>query len=130
MAVPLIAFVMFGGFFLVMYPRLLISDVNLEVSFFSRLGGSVTVMISGYGVFTVQSVTASLDGAPLTASNYYLRGTYVLPHELFISVGGPSSVAFGSTLTVAIDGLWEPVGPLTFPVHITAKELIQWTYAG
>ena len=135
LASVLVVLLLAGAFALASYPRLLVSDARISSSYYlfsgSTVAGYVKIQIGGSGAFELQSVTVTLDNAPLSVR--YTERAFLLPQQLSLNVAGPASSTLppvSSILVVTVDGTWGALGSTpTIPVHITAQETIEWTYS-
>lgn len=157
--VALVVIVLLGGVaygsLVPTYPRLHVGDISeLRISVpSSSVSGSITIEISGRGIFHLQLVSVTLDGKLLNflescvfildnSCVVMYSQTFPLPQRFkftdLTGTGPPGTSPPGagppppppSTLVVAVDGTWAPWNnkdiPM-IPVHVTAQETIEWT---
>lgn len=122
------------------YPRLQVDRTPDAVRLFadpSGTSGTVRVIITGAGTYTITSISVSEDYPPLEYARL-LRPVPVLiqlPAQplIYVRGNGIEPVPLGtvrppySTMTISILGIWS-YGTINMSVKLTASATVEWTY--
>jgi len=120
------------------YPAMEVTNLNFELESwelagFNSISGTITLSVSGHGVFVPQNTSISISGLDDLQISVTVTPTQgPLPLLLQVTLTG-TLVAFPTNLTtslllITVHGIWEPLGTTpSVHVQLTATETVQWT---
>ncbi len=100
-----------------------------------NVGGTVSVVVNGFGKFSVSYVSVTLDGQRMYLCMsgcvwkvQILKGPEQLPNTLQLAVLGNLTIpAFASHLLLVVEGEWAAFGTPSVPVTISAAATVEWS---